>query len=507
MRRILFLWMVLISAQVMAAPVKPINLMIAAATISAKSVTVVWDKPEVYKDIIRYHLFLNGKQIGTTNKCNFKLDDLHPASHYKLIIKAEDKTGALSAASNRIKFITQKGGKTLNILNFGAKGDNATLNTKAIQKAIDACPAFGTVLIPKGTFVSGALFLKSNMTLKIEKGGELKGSRHLEDYLPMIHNRFEGWELMSYASLINAGVMNHNGGFSVENLRICGQGAITGAGGALGTAMKNKSGIRSRGRLILLMNCKNVDLQGLTIQNSPCWTIQYVYCEGVSLHGMDIKSTAHNGDGIDPDSSDDSFIFNCCFSTGDDCIAIKSGKNPEGNRIGKPTRRVRITDCNFIKGHGVSIGSEMSGGVSDVLVRDCQAGPLLHGLQIKGTKQRGGYVKNVRVLDCQLQQITIFSKLPYNNDGQAAPEIPTFSDYVFKNLDLSSSKQKGPAIDIHGFEDPNHKLRNVIFSDVLLPANATVSVNDAEDVIFTNVRTTTGAKPEYEIKRSTDVIY
>ncbi|WP_158639479.1 glycosyl hydrolase family 28 protein [Arachidicoccus ginsenosidivorans] len=153
-----------------------------------------------------------------------------------------------------------------------------------------------------------------------------RGNVDLEDYLPMIHNRFEGWELMSYASLINVGVMNHNGGFSVENLRICGQGAITGAGGALGTAMQNKSGIRSRGRLILLMNCKNVDLQGLTIQNSPCWTIQYVYCEGVSLHGLDIKSTAHNGDGIDPDSSDDSFIFNCCFSTGDDCIAIKSGK-------------------------------------------------------------------------------------------------------------------------------------------------------------------------------------
>ncbi|WP_262712624.1 glycosyl hydrolase family 28 protein [Arachidicoccus ginsenosidivorans] len=185
----------------------------------------------------------------------------------------------------------------------------------------------------------------------------------------------------------------------------------------------------------------------------------------------------------------------------------KIWENPEGNRIGKPTRRVRITDCNFIKGHGISIGSEMSGGVSDVLVRDCQAGPLLHGLQIKGTKQRGGYVKNVRVLDCQLQQITIFSKLPYNNDGQAAPEIPTFSDYVFNNLDLSSSKQKGPAIDIHGFEDPNHKLRNVIFSDVLLPANATVSVNDAEDVIFTNVLTKDESKPTYTLKDSKNIRY
>lgn len=345
------------------------------------------------------------------------------------------------------------------------------------------------------------------MTLTIAKGGTLKGSDRLQDYLPMIHNRFEGWELDTYASLLNAGTMNHNGGFYVQNLRICGQGTIKGAGGELGAAMHAKSGIRSRGRLVLIMNARNVDIQGLTIEDSPCWTIHYLYCQGVSLHDLNIKSTAPNGDGIDPDSSLDSYIFNCTFSTGDDCIAIKSGKNPQGYDIGKPTRHVRIMDCNFVKGHGISIGSEMSGGVSDVLVRDCQAGPLLHGLQIKATKERGGYVRNVMVLDCQLQKITVYSELPYNNDGEAAPVIPVFEKYIFKNLDLSASRQKGPVIDIHGFKDKAHRLRHVRFENIQLPADATVEVSDAEDIEFLHVRTMAGLKPRYTIKASSDIRY
>lgn len=490
-----------------ASPQAPGNLTVAPGTIGSATASLVWDKPAQYEDIKTYHLFLNGKEVATSDRCNFRLQDLSAGTPYKVYLKSENKAGELSKATAAVRFVTKPKGKVLNVVDFGAKGDGVTLNTKAIQKAIDACPTFGTVLIPEGTFMSGAIFLKSDMILRIAKGGQLKGSSHLEDYLPMIHNRFEGWELDTYASLINAGIMNHKGGYTVENLRICGEGAIVGAGGKLGAAMQAKSGIRSRGRLILLLNCKNVDLQGLTIQNSPCWTIHYVYCKGVSLHDLNISSTARNGDGIDPDSSDDSFIFNCTFSTGDDCIAIKSGKNPEGFYIGKPTRNVKITDCNFVKGHGISIGSEMSGGVSNVLVRDCQAGPLLHGLQIKATKERGGYVKNVKVLDCQLQQITIFSELPYNNDGEAAPEPPVFENYSFKNLDLSSAKRNEAVIDIHGWNQPGHKLQHVTFKDILLPDHATVSIGNAADIEFTDVKTVSGVKPEYHIKGSQDIRY
>lgn len=486
------------------APVAPV---VAPGTISAVSAAIVWDKPEHYTDIIRYHILLNGKDVGTSAKCNYLLTGLRPVTAYNCTIRAEDKTGKLSAASVPVKFITGKQGKTLNVTAFGAKGDGTTLNTKAIQKAIDECPADGTVLIPEGVFVSGALFLKSHMTFLIAKGGVLKGSVNEADYLPFINNRFEGWELKTYASLINAGVMNHKGGYAVEQLAIKGEGTISGGGGVLGKAMTAKAGLRSRGRLFCLLNCHNVEIQGLKVENSPCWTIHYIYSKGITCHDLNIVSTVTNGDGLDPDSSDDSFIFNCTFSTGDDCIAIKSGKNPEGFTIGKPTRNVRITDCDFIRGHGISIGSEMSGGVSDVLVRDCKAGALLHGMQIKGTKDRGGYVRNVTVADCQLLQITIYSAVNYNNDGEAAPESPIYENFTFRNIDLSKALDNVPVMDLNGFKEAGHQLKNVTLTDITVPEKAKIVIKDATKFKFTNVKTVSGAQPQFEMTGTSDIIY
>ncbi|GGH63175.1 polygalacturonase [Filimonas zeae] len=395
-----------------------------------------------------------------------------------------------------------------NILDYGAKADSL-VNTRAIQAAINACTEGGTVYIPKGTFISGALFLKSNMTLYIEKDGVLKGSVAPDDYLPMMLNRFEGWEMKTYASLLNAGTLNRDGSYNVKNLRITGEGTIAGGGRKLGDAMKSSGGLRIRGRLICLMNCQDVCISGLTITEPPSWTIHYIYSNNVTCNNLNIITKGiHNGDGIDPDSSTDCYIFNCTFNTGDDCIAIKSGKNPEGYYVGKPTRNVRITDCDFKNGHGISIGSEMSGGVSEVLVQDCKAGALLHGMQIKGTKDRGGYVKNVTVRDCQLLQITIFSAVNYNNDGEAAPQIPTFENFIFRNIDLSAAGGKDPVININGFKDPAHRLKNVQFINVKTPEqNAKVLVNDAEKVQFTNVQSASGSKPQYTVNNSEGVQY
>jgi polygalacturonase len=321
-------------------------------------------------------------------------------------------------------------------------------------------------------------------------------------------NRFEGWELKTYASLLNAGTLNRDGSYNVKNLRITGGGTISGGGKQLGDAMIKASGIRSRGRLLLLMNCQDVSISNLTITEPPCWTIHYIYSDNISCHGLTIITKGiRNGDGIDPDSSTDSYIFNCTFDTGDDCIAIKSGKNPEGFFVGKPTRNVRITDCNFIRGHGISIGSEMSGGVSDVLVQDCTAGALLHGMQIKATKDRGGYVKNVTVTDCQLLKITVFSAVNYNNDGAPAPQLPTFANFIFKNIDLTGASIKEPVINLNGFKDPAHLLRDVYFTNIKLPENATVIINDAERVKFTNVKSIAGVKPKYDLKDSKNVSY
>jgi polygalacturonase len=481
--------------------------MIAPGTITENSVTLLWDKQ--YKDQpVVYEISVNGKVSGSTQKTNYTLNGLFPFTQYTISINIQKEKNKNTKSFNTLKFTTARKGKIYNILDYGAKDDSLFNNAKAIQSAIDACSKGGTVYIPKGKFISGALYLKSDMTLFIEKGGMLKGSTVVKEYLPMILNRFEGWELKTYASLLNAGTLNRNGTYNVRNLRITGGGTISGGGRKLGDAMTKESGIRSRGRLICLINCQDVCISDLTITEPPCWTIHYIYSDNVTCQNLNIITiNIRNGDGIDPDSSTDSYIFNCTFDTGDDCIAIKSGKNPEGYFVAKPTKNVRITDCDFKRGHGISIGSEMSGGVSDVLVQDCKAGALLHGMQIKGTKDRGGYVKNVTVVDCQLLQITIFSAVNYNNDGEPAPVLPTFENFVFKNIDLSDAGIKEPVIDINGFKDPEHLLRNVTFTNIKLPENAKVVINDADKVTFTNVKSVSGSKPDYVVKNSKDINY
>jgi exo-poly-alpha-galacturonosidase len=481
------------------------NLFIAPGTLTENSATLLWDKQYTNNAVV-YEIILNGRAVASTTKTNYTLTHLKAGTSYSVGVRV--KPNKNTKALKTLGFKTASRGKIYNILDYGAKENSSIKNTRAIQSAIDACTEGGTVYIPKGSFVSGALFLKSNMTLYIEKGGLLKGSAAPEDYLPMILNRFEGWELKTYASLLNAGILDHNGGYSVKNLRITGGGTIAGGGKQLGEAMIKANGLRSRGRLICLMNCHDVSISNLKIMEPPCWTIHYIYSNNITCHDLNIITTnIRNGDGIDPDSSTDAYIFNCTFDTGDDCIAIKSGKNPEGFLIAKPTTHVRISDCNFIRGHGISIGSEMSGGVSGVLVQDCKAGALLHGMQIKGTKDRGGYVRNVTVADCQLLQITIFSAVNYNNDGDPAPEVPSFENFVFKNIDLSEASVKEPVIDINGFKDPAHRVKNVSFSNIILPENAKLVINDAEHVKFTNIKSINSAKPQFAINNSTDIVY
>lgn len=499
------MFLICIAFIVFASPPDKFNLMVAPGTLSDSSVTLLWDKQYVKGNAV-YEVILNGNLIATTEKTNYTVKGLKVLSSYTVTLRM--KQAHAGKKEYKLKFRTPAMATLFNILDFGAKADSAIVNTKAIQSAIDACTPGGTVYIPKGKFISGAIFLKSNMTLYIADEAVLKGTVDTAQYLPVIYNRFEGWELNTYASLINAGVLNRNGTYNVVNLRITGGGTIEGGGKKLGTDMWKTRGERSRGRLILLMNCQNVSIDNLTIQEPPSWTIHYIYSNNISLHNLFINTYGiRNGDGIDPDSSTDSYIFNCTFDNGDDCIAIKSGKNPEGYYIGKPTKNVRITHCNFVRGHGISIGSEMSGGVSDVLVQDCRAGALLNGMQIKGTKERGGYVRNVTVIDCELLKITIFSKLNYNNDGDAAPEPPIFENFVFKNVDLTKANAKEPVININGFKDPAHRLKNVLFEDIFLPVGARVAINDATNIKFIRVERTDKTKPEYFQDNSNNIEY
>ncbi len=495
------------------APAAEFRLFLAPQTLRSDEATLIWDKPEGAEAGLAYEVLRDGQPCGETRKTHFTARGLAPEHAYVFAVRARAAAGAEDpgnrSESNPLELRTLSPEPVVSVLDHGAVGDGQTLNTPALQAAINACPPGGVVRLPAGVFLSGALFLKSDMTLEIAEGGVLKGSTNPADYAPFIRNRFEGWEMDTYASLLNAGTLDSAGPANVRNLSIRGAGTISGGGKKLSDAVRAEfpgvKGLRSRGRLILLMNAEKVEVAGLTLEETPCWTLHYIYSKNVSLHGLAIRSDVLNGDGIDPDSSENSFIFDCAFDTGDDCIAIKSGKNPEGNVVNRPTANVRVFDCRFDRGHGISIGSEMSGGVRGVLIEDCVAGPLLHGLQIKATEKRGGFVEDVTVRDCTLRQITVYTKLPYNNDGGAAPAAPFFRNFRFENIDLTEANPAKPAIVVNGFEAEGHRTRNVSFQNIRLPAGATVQLDRVANVTFTGITTPDATPPVYEITRSTDV--
>lgn len=483
---------------------------LAPQTLRSDELTLVWEKPADRRPGFAYEILRDGALVGRTTKTHFTVASLEPETSYVFNVRTvADAERPRGLASRPLRLRTLPREALVNVLDHGAVGDGVTLNTRALQAAIDACPPGGVVRIPQGVFRSGALFLKSDMTLEIVQGGVLQGSVEPADYAPFIRNRFEGWELDTYASLLNAGTLDRNGPANVRNISVRGQGKIVGGGKKLSDAVRaefpGKKGLRSRGRLLLFMNAENIEVAGLMLDEPPSWTLHYIYSANVSLHGLSFRSRVYNGDGIDPDSSVNSFIFNNTFDTDDDCIAIKSGKNPEGNQINRPTVGVRIFDCRFVNGHGISIGSEISGGVRDVVIEDSVAGNLRHGLQIKATEERGGFVENVVVRDCDLQQITVFTKLNYNNDGEAAPTPPRFRNFRFENIDLSKADVKKPVIIVNGFLTPGYETSAVTFENVVLPAGALVRCERVRDVVFKTVVTTDGTPPRYEISGSEGV--
>lgn len=494
----------LCGASAVAAP-GGMRLVIAPQTLRANEATLIWDRPDGAGSGTVYEVLRDGVSVGSTTRTHFTAKGLMPERDYAFAVRARTAAGAEIAASAVLPLRTPALAPVVSVVDHGARGDGVTLNTKAIQAAIDACPRGGEVLIPEGVFLSGALFLKSDLTFRIAKGGVLQGSSEPKDYTPFTRNRFEGWEMDTHASLLNAGRLDRAGPANVRNLSICGEGTISGGGCPLSDAIRaafpGVEGLRARGRLVLIMNAENVEVAGLTLEETPCWTLHYIYSENVSLHGLTIRSDVRNGDGIDPDSSRNSYIFNCTFDTGDDCIAIKSGKNPEGNIVNRPTENVRIFDCRFDRGHGISIGSEMSGGVRNVLVEDCVAGNLLHGLQIKATKDRGGFVENVTVRNCALQKISVLTELDYNNDGQPAPTLPLFRGFRFQDIDLTKA-EPGVAIIVNGYPDPAYRTKDVVFENIRLRDDAVVRIDQVEDITFIHVATEGGKPPAFEITRS-----
>ncbi len=452
-----------------------------------------WDIFDKKTDSDEYFIHLNGEAVHTTKKTHATLRDIKD-KNVKIQIFL-DKCGAELFYEE--EFNLKDTPRTIDITKppYSAVGDGVTLNTAAIQRAVDDCGKGERVLIPEGVFLTGALRLHGDMELFVSEGAELRGSAVPEDYLPRIWTRFEGNEMECYSSLINIGNIDNRDEISVRNVLIHGGGRIFGGGYPLAKNVldserkrleadpnfkydpecENNDTLpgRVRPKLINVSCAENVVIENLDLGYGSCWNLHMIYSKNIVTANCGFYSReVWNGDGWDPDSSEDCTIFNCAFHTGDDCIAIKSGKNPEGSRLAKPTKNVKVFDCYAEFGHSIAIGSEMSGGVSDVYIWDCDFSKTYFGFEIKGTKKRGGYVKNIFMKDSKITRIMMHA-VKYNDDGIAAPTVPYFGDCRFENIEIcpeafdhrTEKFTHCPIITLCGF-DEEHKVENIVFENI-----------------------------------------
>ncbi len=470
----------------------------------------------------KYDIIMDGKKIQTINKTHVTIDGLSPDTRYniEILMEGQKSIGSLVVHTKRTK-------RRIDISRapYNAVGDGKTLNTKVIQRALDDCDENSCVYIPEGTYLTGALNMHSNSELYLEKGALLQGTDNPEDYLPKIKSRFEGYEMECYRSLINMGELDHDASYVCENVNILGQGSIMGGGWSLAKKIAKLEAIRlkdyidslgdkikeyekpetishrARGRLINISNSRNVWIHGLKLGYGPAWNIHFIYSDNIVTDHCLIESKGvWNGDGWDPDSSTNSTIFACEFLTEDDSVAVKSGKNPEGNRINRPTKHIRVFDCVCHFGHGLCIGSEMSGGVEDVRLWDCDMGPTWSGIEIKGTKKRGGYVRNISVRDIIASHVMIHS-VTFNDDGIGAPTPPIFENCSFERmhllgrfLDNNAGKNDWhdcPSILLCGFNEEGYEVKNISFKDIEMenpaPGVDSIHMENCSNISFNNI--------------------
>lgn len=487
-------------------------------------ITLYWD---FQKDLNAglYKTFINDKLAFTSGKTHAEIVNLSPDTEYSIRVEMFDKNGKFLRKFGEKTIKTTASRKRIDVTQapYNAVADGVTLNTKAIQQAINDCKDGESVYFPKGTYLTGALDLHSNMELYIEKGATLKGTVNVEDYLPKRESRFEGHHLESYSSLINMGQLDYKSGFNCFNVVIRGGGIIDGGGkelcdniisvekekmadylNGIGEKLEkcdnmNVIPARTRGRLINISNSQNVIVANVGIYNSPSWNLHPIYSDNIVVYGCEFFSEGiWNGDGFDPDSSTNCTIFSCDFSTGDNCIAIKSGKNPDGNIVNRPTKNIKIFDCKTtVMGGGCAIGSEMSGGVEDVYVWDCDFVKSNIGLTVKASKDRGSYVRNLYINNCIASNFLVRSKYNCNGDGEPAPTVPYFENFYLDNVTLTgwNTRKNAPctAILLSGFENEGHALKNVVLNDItLLPRpdgnNQSIQIYCAEGVTIKNLK-------------------
>lgn len=384
------------------------------------------------------------------------------------------------------------------ITKFGAKSVADHNNREAINNAIVECSknGGGRVVVPAGEWLTGAITLRSNVNLYISKGATLKFSMDPKAYLPVVHTRWEGMELMHLSPFIYA--------YQQENIAITGEGTLDGQGRsffwkwhgnpAYGGDPAKLSQKAARARLYEMMDnnvpveqrvfggaedylrpqfiqpykCKNVLIEGVTIVDSPMWEVHPVLCENVIVRKLHIASHGPNNDGCDPESCKDVLIEDCFFDTGDDCIAIKSGRNNDGRRINVPTENIIIRNCTMRDGHGgITVGSEISGGVRNVFAigNKLDSPDLWTAIRVKNNASRGGKLENFYYKNNTVGQVgRSVVEIDFNyEEGAKGTYKPEMNGLFIDGLTCTSGNR---AVDLQGFENApinNVVLRNISF--------------------------------------------
>jgi unsaturated rhamnogalacturonyl hydrolase len=383
------------------------------------------------------------------------------------------------------------------ITDYGAKEGGTKDCTAAIRKAIDACSkkGGGRVLVPEGTFLTGAIHLKSNVNLHLLKGATLLFKTDPKAYLPVVFARWEGIECMNYSPFIYA--------FGQKNIAVTGDGVLDGgASDSTWWAWKRKGangqspsaadaklqneladkGVPPEQRILgeghfLRPNffepyrCQNVLIEGVTFHRSPMWEVNPVLCTNVIVRNVKIETHGPNNDGCDPESCRDVLIENCVFDAGDDCIAIKSGRNDDGRRVNVPSENLIIRGCTMKDGHaGVAIGSEISGGCRNVFIENCKMDSpnLDRALRLKSNARRGGVIDSIYMRNVEIGQVSeaLLTVDFLYEEGAQGSHPPVVRDIFIDRITSHASPRVFYMTGFEGATIDNIHLSNSTFSGV-----------------------------------------
>lgn len=408
--------------------------------------------------------------------------------------------------------------RSRSVTEFGAVGDGTTDCTQAFKNGIAALAqkGGGQLTVPAGTYLTGAIHLESRIDLHVEKDATILFSTDPNAYLPVVYTRFGGEECMSFSPFIYA--------YGKHDIAITGEGTIDGQasttawwpytgsatwgwkpgmptsdadGAALdamaeaGVPVKDRvfgAGHYMRPTLIQPYKCERVLISGVTTHRTPNWQLNPVLCTDVTVENVTASSHGPNNDGCDPESCDRVLITGCTFDTGDDCIAIKAGKNADGRRVNVPCQNIVIQQCEFFDGHGaITIGSEMTGGVRNVYARDnrCDSKNLNEGIRLKTNSMRGGFITDVHVRDLTIEEVqdAVLIVDFFYGEGPGHGFNPTVKNITLENVRVGTATYPLYAV---GYADDH--ISDISLTNVLVDTAARSSVSKYTDnVTFTNV--------------------